>query len=102
MAARKKSSPLRLEGEMTIYNALEIKLRLMEAVGRGANPEIDLSAITEVDTAGLQLLILAKDEAARQGKTLRYLNHSAAVVEALDFCNLTSRFGDPVVLVSQS
>ncbi len=102
MAARKKSSPLRLEGEMTIYNAAETKLRLMEAVGRSAHLDVDLSVVTELDTAGLQLLILAKQEAARQGKTLRYVDHSPVVQEALDFCNLTGRFGDPVVLVSNA
>ncbi|AFL75934.1 STAS domain-containing protein [Thiocystis violascens] len=91
---------LRLEGEVTIYNAIEIKLRLLETLARAANPEVDLSAVTELDTAGLQLLLLGKQEAARLGKTLRYLNHSPAVVEILDFCNLIGRFGDPVVLVS--
>ena len=91
---------LSLEGELTIYNASEIKLRLLETLTRSATPEVDLSAVTELDTAGLQLLILAKQEAARLGKTLRYLNHSQAVLEVLDFCHLIGWFGDPVVLVS--
>ncbi len=102
MARTSRKTPLRLEGELTIYSAAETKLRLMEALGRSASLDVDLSAVTEVDTAGLQLLILAKQEAARLGKTLRYLSHSPAVLEILDFCNLSTRFGDPVVLIADA
>lgn len=88
--------PLRLEGELNIYTALEMKARLLEVLGRDAEPCLDLSGITEVDTAGLQLLILAHREAERQGKGLRCLEASPAVLEILTLCHLTARFGDPV------
>lgn len=96
MTTPKRKQPLRLEGELTIYSAGETKLRLLEALGRAKSLDIELADVTEVDTAGLQLLILAKDEAARQGKSLRYLNHSPALLATLDLCGLTERFGDPV------
>lgn len=102
MTATKRKTPLRLDGEMSIYTAGETKLRLMEALGRSKVLEIDLSGVTEVDTAGLQLLILAKQEAARQGKTLRYVDHSPALLATLDLCQLTARFGDPVVMVANA
>ena len=53
-----------------------------------------------MDTAGLQLLILAKREAARQGKSLSIVAHSPAVSQTIDFCNLTAFFGDPVVITA--
>ena len=85
-------SALRLDGELTIYTAVEIKLRLMEAIGRSEQLEVDLSEISEVDTAGLQLLILGKQEAARLDRELHYVRHSDPVLELLDFCHLTDRF----------
>lgn len=97
MTRTERKEPLCVDGEMTIYTATEIKLRLMEALTRAERLEVDLSAVTEVDTAGVQLLILAKQEAVRLGKSLHYLNHSVPVVEILEFCNLTGRFDDPIV-----
>jgi anti-anti-sigma factor len=99
MTRAERKEPLCVDGEMTIYTATEIKLRLMEALARAERLDVDLSAVTEVDTAGVQLLILAKQEAVRLGKSLRYLKHSGSVVEILEFCNLTGQFDDPVVSV---
>lgn len=60
--------------------------------------EINLSEVSEMDSAGLQILILAKREAERHGTSLRLNGHSRAVLDVLDMCNLASYFGDPVVL----
>ena len=53
---------LRIEGELTIYTAAAIKQQLDQLLGRSAELEIELSQVSEMDTAGLQLLILAKRE----------------------------------------
>jgi anti-anti-sigma regulatory factor len=87
---------------MTIYEAADTKRALLEALGRNAELEIDLSGVTEMDTAGIQLLLLAKREAARAGKVLRLTAHSAASVDAIDLCNLGGHFGDPVVISSRA
>lgn len=94
------AAPFRLEGEMNIYHVNTLKDRLLDALDGPSPLEMDLSGITELDTAGLQLLILAKREAARRDKTLRFTAHSPAVLEVVDLCNLSGLFGDPVVLVS--
>lgn len=91
---------LRLDGELTIYCAAELKAQLMEAWGGDAPLEVDLSGITEVDGAGLQLLILAKREALRSGKSVRFVGHSPAVLEVIDLANLSGQFGDPLVLAA--
>lgn len=74
---------LRIAGEMTIYTALELKPRLLGSLVRCNSLEIHASDVTEVDTAGLQLLLLAKREAASAGKQVRVLDPSQAMQEAM-------------------
>ena len=59
---------------------------------------VDLSGVSEIDTAGQQLLIAAKIRAMALGTTLRVIAHSPAVVEVLDLCRLGGFFGDPVLI----
>jgi anti-sigma B factor antagonist len=89
---------LAIAEDLTIYHALEQKERLSTALEGADGLELDLSQVGEIDTAGLQLLIFAKREAARLDKTLTIVAHSSAVHQALDFCNLVGYFGDPVVI----
>ncbi|WP_338765685.1 STAS domain-containing protein [Massilia sp. METH4] len=70
---------LAVEGELTIYRAAELKDVLLDAARQQETPAFDLSAVTEFDSAGLQLLLVARQEAARLGKTLRVQGASAAV-----------------------
>jgi anti-sigma B factor antagonist len=87
-----------IEGEMTIYNALELKDQLLAPLDQCAHMEIDLAGVSEIDSAGLQLLVMAKNEARARGKTLRISGHSPAVLDVLDICNLEGFFGDPVLI----
>jgi anti-sigma B factor antagonist len=70
---------LAVEGEMTIYRAAELKPALLEAVHAHEAPALDLSAVTEFDSAGLQLLLVARREAERLGKRLAVNAASPAV-----------------------
>lgn len=87
-----------IEGELTIYNAADWKGRLYEPIARGDSLELDLSAVQELDTAGLQVLIMAKKEALARGQALHLCNHSQAVQDALELCGLAAFFGDPILL----
>jgi len=87
-----------LDGPMTIYNAGEIKAQLMSGLSVAAIVELDLSHVNEMDTAGFQLLVMAKRESQRQGHTLRIIAHSPAVREVIDFYNMDAFFGDPMVI----
>lgn len=89
---------LPLEGNLTIYEAPALKAQLMAAVAEGRHLELDLAQVGEIDTSGVQLLLLAKREAAARGLNLGLVNHSAAVREVLDFLNLVGYFGDPLVI----
>lgn len=92
---------VRIDDGMTIYNALEQKKLLIEALSLCHDLEIDLSSVGEIDTAGFQLLLLAKREAMREGKTARIVAHSQAVRELLDFLNMAAQFGDPLLIPAQ-
>lgn len=90
-----------IEGDMTIYTALELKDLLLAALAQCESVEIDLAGVGEIDSAGLQLLLMTKTEAKAQGKTLNLSGHSPAVLEILELCNLESFFGDPVLIRSR-
>lgn len=85
-------------GEMTIYRAAELKPALLDALGQSEEIEIDLAGVGEMDTSGVQLLMLLKREAAAAGKTLRLAGHSPAVLEVFELLGLGNWFGDPQLL----
>lgn len=87
-----------LAEDLTIYNAAALKAQLLETIGVAGELELDLSAVGEIDTSGVQLLILAKREAARQQRALRIVAHSSAVRDAIEFFNLAAYFGDPLLI----
>lgn len=95
------AATLAVAGDMTVYGARERKEELLTALAASTELEVDLSAVAAIDVAGLQLLILLKREAAAQGKALRFSNHSPAVVDTIEFCNLAGPFGDPMLIVAQ-
>lgn len=89
---------LPLEGGLTIYSAGENMALLLHAMAPDTELELDLSALDEVDCSGLQLLIMAKQEANRIGCELRLTNHSPMVIEAFELSGLASFFGDPILI----
>ena len=54
--------------------------------------ELDLSNVDELDSAGLQLLILIKRESLKEGTQLLLSNPSATVSEALRLSGLDDYF----------
>ena len=86
---------LRLDGDIGIYRAAELKEVLLAPLAPGVMLELDLSGVSEIDTAGVQLLLLANNSAQALGATLRLCAPSAAVVQVLDLLNLGGTFGDP-------
>lgn len=89
---------LTLDDELTIFTAADQKTNLLNFLSSGSDLEINLSQVKEMDAAGLQLLILIKREAGKAGKTLRFVMHSKVALEILELANLTSAFGDQVIL----
>lgn len=84
-----------LIGELCVLYACDIKPQLL-ALAKG--PEactIDLAQVSEVDTAGVQLLLMAKREATRSGAHLLFINHSEPVLEAVGLLGLAAELDDP-------
>ncbi len=87
-----------VEGEMTIFVAQELKLSLQEPLASASEIEVDLSQVSEIDAAGLQLMVALKIEAIAHGSQVRFINHSAPVQELLELSDLIGFFGDPMIL----
>lgn len=94
------STCLAINRNLTIYNAAELKDELLDALAAVDQLDLDLSGVEEMDTAGLQLLIVTKQEAVRQNKALRIVQHSPGVREVIDFYNMAAHFGDPLVILA--
>ncbi len=94
-----EKNTLRIEGELTIFRAAELKPVLL------ATPPvavIDLSGVTEIDTAGVQLLMLAKKTAQAQQRDVKLVAHSPAVIEVFELLNVAAYFGDHLVMESRT
>lgn len=92
----------KINGDMTIYNAMQLKAsELFSHLPKCREMELDLSGVTEIDSSGLQLLVAAKALALTHGNMLRLSNHSQAILNVLELCDLEAFFGDPVVISSK-
>lgn len=76
-----------IESEITIYNAVLIKEKLMALIEDHPAVDIDLSSVSEIDTAGLQVLLLAKKEGVRRNKDVRLVNSSLCATEIVRLLN---------------
>lgn len=87
-----------LRGELNIYSAARTCEQLLHSLGEHQELEIDLAGVEEFDCSGVQILLLLKREAQRQGRQLSLTRHSASVCEVLDLLNLAAELGDPLLL----
>lgn len=85
---------MKIEGELTIYSAGEIsnaiKSNLIEPLALAKDIEMDLSQVSEMDSAGLQVLLMSKLTAIRHGAHLKFVNVSEPVQEVLALSNTHS------------
>lgn len=82
---------LRVQGEMTIYRASEVAQTLFAAVrAHDGDVTLDLSEVSEFDTAGLQLVLMARRLAEADGRRLDVVQPSECVAEVLNLCNVAT------------
>lgn len=60
-----QSRQLMLDSALTIYTAADTRLQLLAALHGALEVHLDLSAVEEIDCAGLQLLLATSSEARR-------------------------------------
>ncbi|QDH66063.1 MULTISPECIES: STAS domain-containing protein [Pseudomonas fluorescens group] len=75
-----------IDGELTIYTVAELAAALLPQMGAAPRLELDLSEVTEMDGAGLQLLAVIRREAGNAGIALSVTGQSQAVTQALQLC----------------
>lgn len=83
---------LDVEGELTVFTVHALRDRLLAAMNASTEIEVKLAEVSEVDGAGVQLLLAARHEAQQRGITLRIAGQppalSASVRAALDLIGL--------------
>lgn len=83
---------------MTIYNASELKENFFPLLTDSRELEINLANVTEIDSAGVQLLMLARKDRAERDQVLKLTKHSSEVLDVFELMDLLTYFKDPVVL----
>jgi anti-anti-sigma factor len=86
---RAEAAVQHLSGELTIHSATERKPELLALLETGEDLVLNVSQISELDTAGLQLLLMLKREAAQLGRRLALVEPSGAVGDILAITHLT-------------
>jgi anti-anti-sigma factor len=86
---------LRISGEMTVRYCAQLLPDIMTALGRDDSTvmQVDLSGVTEIDTAGLQALLIARRELGTQRRELRIVEASPAMRRVLELCHLDHLIG---------
>jgi anti-anti-sigma factor len=86
-----KKGRVRISGEMTVHAAAALNQELLAVLGRHPRAtQLDLSEVSEFDTAGLQLLLNARRFAAANGGALQLADLSQVVHATLTLCQLTA------------
>lgn len=83
---------IRLEQEMNIYTAATLKEPLLTPLTKSRELALDLTQVSDMDTSGVQLLLMIHREAIRQHVALHITGMSSAVREALSLYGLLSWF----------
>jgi len=81
-----------VEGELTIYTVANYRQAFLEQ-SRGCNGmKMDLAGVTEIDTAGVQLLVALRQHLIGTESGLQLCNSSESVQEALELTRLAGQF----------
>lgn len=86
-----------VQSDLTIYTALELHGELRPWLEQPCAWQLDLADVSELDGAGLQLLLMLRQHLTTTGHHLTVTGRSPAVNEALTLCGLNAAFDDHVV-----
>ncbi len=83
---------LAIQGDMSIYQAAELMQMLAVYLNEYKDFELDLSAVSEMDTSGIQCLLVIYRRARQSGNTLRLIAMSSIVEHVLSIYRITDKF----------
>ncbi len=79
-----------------MYTAALVGKQVIAALTeRAATRVLDLSKVSELDTAGLQILLVARRHAAALGRELQLISPSPAVCDVLELLQLATLVDAP-------
>lgn len=87
-----------IQSDLTIYQIKEISDALLPQLSPDYDLEINLAAVNELDSSGVQLLMLLRQQSRQQATKLTIVEHSQAVLEVFEQLDLVRWFEDPIVL----
>jgi anti-sigma B factor antagonist len=92
--ARRKNDSCLLDAgaDMTIYSAADNLSEIKGYYSQFNHLELDLSAVEEIDSSGVQILLSLVKNASQDGKQVVLSEMSAAVKEIMDMLNIRSHF----------
>lgn len=77
-----------IEGDLTIRRVQELKDVLLARLAQSQALEVDLAGVTEIDTAGAQLLLMARRAAQASQKELLLVAPSPAVASLFELLRI--------------
>ena len=89
----------RVNADLTIYNAVKLQFALLQCQQSRRHMVLDLSGVAEIDSAGVQLLLQMRREAAARGLRLRLAECSPPVQEILNLFRLLDETDGDLALV---
>jgi len=85
---------------MTFARAIELRDALLAELSQRPSPiELNLCSVTELDSAGIQILLLLKRTATACNKELRLVGQNSLVVNTLELLRLVDQFGAPAFIL---
>lgn len=79
--------------ELTIYTVAAYWERLQPELSRGAALQLELTKVTEIDSAGVQLLLALERISQQRGGRIELIAPSTPVQEMLQLFQLAAAFG---------
>ena len=79
-----------LKAVVDISTIAELKAELIDAIDTAGNVSLDLSSVTRIDAAGLQLRCALVKHGETNGQKVKWVGHSAAIFRAASLLDLQS------------
>ena len=86
-----------LREELTIASVSEDRDRLVQLLQPDGEVELDLEGVTEIDTAGVQLLVALRKEAEAMGCACHIAGSGESVLDAFGRLGLGGHLKEPLV-----
>jgi anti-sigma B factor antagonist len=92
MDSKAEVMPVKLGAELTIYQVAELYETLSAQLKRQGELQLDLSAVTEIDSAGIQLLLQLAGQSQRNNGTVTFLSPSSTMQQMMTLFRLNADF----------